>query len=695
MLFIQIQYREFKKMKTVIPTLAVEDSTLVLQPIAQGYIPTARAVATALLYRYMGINTGFGVESQTSTAATRAQPTPLHLLQVVFAEWLLVYAGLEADGHDLSMVGVSGLKEPFIGTTSPSDVPKSASGSHIPSFASLLAFLADWIGSIVPSYTSITCGDLDAETTPFLKTIASIRVASQSSDKPIHDVFKRGVELSPEDFIDHLNTMLVRAEAKHGTRILIGECSSETKKVYLRKVYGKSTSILPPIDLSIVCSATQTVSVPVSITLNEDEVVDAISGVNVVIGKSENGAWNPVLPTFLADAALQRVAIEATAETLVAAITTASPGFAELREILSKAYILNFATNTEVVKTSVSAAFAARFPDSPAIKKTKTSPTPTHPLLRALPFRVHSARQTHKLAGPLLSLYYIPETFRKLQDDIAAVLSFFETFDLVKTPSKTLFISRPSTCLGTLEAHPYEDYFEVSPSNDAIPDALPLESALGKPMWSVILMREDLLAIALSSSSKPRKALAKLWELHTRDVVGSRFDDDVSESIVTEVVEKGADALRGAAEWVYGPLMELVFSFEHQDAALGLLQQLQNSTDVFVAEKDGKTFVGYRGVRRGLVTVSKVMHGDKELFLKDLSEEQVLRVADLDACSEPPLHGLILSTTQAALFAGAANSDLRAALERLVRHTKSEVVNSQDLIETMEQDIEDLQDYLA
>ena len=179
------------------------DSVLAGQPIQPGPMQEARAVSTALLLRYLGINIGAGDPDRIHAAAEgHDEADCLALLQTVCAEWLCVYAGMTVVASGVAGFGPAG----GAGTAVPAPVtmrrirlPPSAFGVTVlnsaraigealrgPAAASLqfvcppvalFGFLADWLGSVLPTF-AVLSGDtaaFDAAVTPLLPTLLRVR----------------------------------------------------------------------------------------------------------------------------------------------------------------------------------------------------------------------------------------------------------------------------------------------------------------------------------------------------------------------------------------------------------------------------------------------------------------------------------------------------------------------------------------
>jgi hypothetical protein len=143
-----------------------------LQPINTSYGHAARAIACSLLYRFLRVNTGYGCSQtdfyqpegadslvSTSITALKAHDTPGHCIQVLTAEWLIVWSALKTRYPDAEcnfrMVAVSGDDMATAKcVNSPQDLLEQMDtlqhdfkqGDVIVSPAALLTFCANWFG---------------------------------------------------------------------------------------------------------------------------------------------------------------------------------------------------------------------------------------------------------------------------------------------------------------------------------------------------------------------------------------------------------------------------------------------------------------------------------------------------------------------------------------------------------------------
>jgi hypothetical protein len=649
------------------------------------------------------------------------------VLQVLVAEWLYVYAGV-SEQHDaasmLSMTKARGLPEPYVGTEAPGDVRLAQSGRHIPSFTSLLGYCADWIGTVAPSYVSISSGDLGKAVRTYTGNALRILPSRLPLHSPVHAAFVTGKALPPTLFIRYLNAMLqLETHALHATRIVVATAASHALTHVRVRAFSRKQqhSVCNPMDLTLVCPAEYTASVPAEISLPTQETSDAIAGISVVVCWLNDSDWFPVFPGALTDAALQKVVIHAMADTLVQAISVKTPGYAELREVTGKALLLNVSTSAsaDFVKAAVHAAFRETFPKSvaaAAVAAAAVSSSPGSSSARQSPALQPKAFIPHyKLS--LLTFYFTPSNFVALEPELQAIQAFLENVKLVKeSGSDALWLTDAAGGV-TGKVSPSSDAaykFRV----DAVTSSTTLPSGtvdiLGTPMLAVPFMREDLLSIALSGK-RSQQTFKRLWALHQRDIVGNYFDDDTSDAIAEHVV--GGGVLRHADAWSPGVLMQVVFSGDDAQLATELLQTLFAELKLFAFVYEGETFLTQQKPAEGFVVPEATLErsedgsddddaeegtgGGKDSDVLDVQELAMyaleehssvpsrIAVRDVEAIVTPFVRGICVTTAQIAVIRGVGSEELQTSLETILRAAEENVaeLTSSQLARCMKQDL--------
>ena len=202
-----------------VPITPSADNVLALQPMAQEYLAPARAIATSLAYRYMGLNLGYGAARRSATspdAALAVHNTPVHHVQVALAEWLYVFAALAHSNHDcgtmtaldptckaFSVAGVAVINSPSELLTAPEGV---RAGTHFPSLSSVLVYLADWLGAVVPLSQTLSRGDVSAVATPLMDRAVALRVSTMASTCLPAVLYSRGRGFTDALFVQSLGS---------------------------------------------------------------------------------------------------------------------------------------------------------------------------------------------------------------------------------------------------------------------------------------------------------------------------------------------------------------------------------------------------------------------------------------------------------------------------------------------------------
>jgi hypothetical protein len=747
----------------------------------------ARAVATALVYRYMGVNTGYGAAGRAvhdASTAIAKHDTPTHVVQVVLAEWLYVFAALaaeaaEADDDDVvgetsagvaARVGVvSGLKadadifkDVAVVLNSPVDVLTRpdvvADGTHFPSLSCVLVYLADWLGAVLPVYKTLTRGDVRSVVSVLMPRVHALRVTDMPPSCLAARLLRRGLAMSDEVFITHVQRFLHagRSHVPHASTLVVTRARDAERKWGPASVAASTSacpSIATAIDAASSYAALYTQAVPTSMVVLPDDV-DALLSSGLVCVVTGGGKWFPVLAFELTDAALEYMVVDAATATLVNAL---SPQASETDyiETRSRACNLFYTANQKTVVNSVRTAFLTRFP-SVALRlgrrdvqtegdsrqthaKTETAtetatatvtvkdktttttkqPTLATPQASAQPagvakpsIVVRPGRHVHKEGGSMLSLYYTPEVWTGFQKALQTVTAFFKRHEVLRTATgQTYFVSTrqdgafTASCelvkdgtvyvgrsiKGRNGADVVDDTVIMNPT-----DATKLAEA---PYWSVVLMREDLLALAIGGANRAGRAaqyaLAELWTRHVQGLDGRRFKDSITHELLQTVLD-GKDArVLGGARWAPGAMAELVFGFWDVTETLDNLKLLDDFLSTTrVVQHDGATLSSGRVGPHGVTVLSQfVVDGDDLVLERNKGTYTLVRYNEIAAWSEPLLRGLCITTTQACIFDAFGTVSEREALRSIVNACKPEDVNAEMLFMVTLKDKQELQFY--
>lgn len=366
---------------TELPVYPAPGNTFSVQPLAQSYLPAARAAAAAIIYRYTGINTGYGVATKAVTTADEARAalrTPLHHMQITFAEWLCVYAALAAEsGKDIGGFAEVNLDCGALRGTSITHVvndPKQLlvnpreliKGKALPSLASVLVFLTDWYGAVAPLYYTLKRGDLEGVITPILANVKLVRVGAQPADSAAATYLARGLKLAHLDFVRYVNLVLCGDDdlmtAPHACAIAILRALPDVKPIKISEATAAAETVAVPPDATISYDLAQTTTIPTTARVRTQVLEQLlVSTHHAVVVYTPNNEWYPALPWQVTDPALQYVAIDATCDTQVRSLPD-DVTMADFVDARAKACILYYLTDVRVVNAAFAKAFVARFP---------------------------------------------------------------------------------------------------------------------------------------------------------------------------------------------------------------------------------------------------------------------------------------------------------------------------------------------
>ena len=797
------------------PVLPSPQNAFALQPIAQGYLTAARAVATAIMYRYTGINLGHGMSGACAgsgdyLAALEAAPSTLHYAQIVLAEWLVVYAALATEYGAIGTVGsVDAACPAFAGVAvvnTPGDmvggvsdaVLSIGSGAAFPSLSCVLAYLADWYGAVAPAYYTLPNGDVRAVTQPLMADVHFVRVSNMPVGCLAQGLLAQGLALTDGAFLRAIQLFLDGAamvQEPHSCRLVLGEAHGDRAALYLMESTTASCGVAAAHDAAGVHGRHDTAVVCSLMTVSTAQVDALLTSTCacVVHGRTTSKAddeWQPVLPVELSDAVLQPLALQASAASFVAALDAGNIGAAkaDVERIVGRLQMLysqaDDATAHAVVRAeldrryagsddadacdSVSAGAGAvagdgdgdggddrdsagngddsdgdgdaegHGGDSEVAEEAKMAasppvevPAPDHgtvePLLLtdretavqvevdaanddstgplAAPIVILPGRHVHKHAPFCLSLYYVPAVWGQLQPAVQTLNAFFATHVIVQEracasgacPRWYLVNGAP---VGTIDrsAQSKAGYVvsDMGPDGPVLPLPDARLSVSGQLHWSLMVMREDLMWLALQPEPI-RQTFGFLWSRHVRNLAGRRFDDKVAEAVITEAVGGG---LGGAATWIAGVMAEIVFAMDDPRmmeilGALSILDRAIATGEHVVELKGGQLVCALprRNLKLNTVTSLRVVrhfHAEDDGGLAPRAvKPYVARIDELCSWSEPMLRGLCINTTQAAFLTAMGSPADIAAFTTCVDACDSDVANMAAMRALARQDLED------
>jgi hypothetical protein len=732
------------------PVTPSADNAFALQPIAQEYLAAARAVATALLYRYTGVNLGYGAPAAAATrvrgkdgsvdAHLAAHPSPLHYAQVVLAEWLLVFSAVAERHTDFgnlthvnpsckAFAGLRVINAPSELLLAPDEVFR---GTAVPSLSCVLVYVADWLGTVLPAYQSLMHGDVKNTVKPLLSRIKALRVRSMAADTALNVLLHSGEAQTSGAFVHYIGRFFAtdRALVAHNCALLVVAACDE--EVWVPRAVAASTSgctnVAVAIDAATFYRSTFTVAVPPSVTIRVDDIDAAMDSRTICVarGGTRRDKWFPLLPFELADAALEYVVIDAATATLVNALPgSATP--ADHVEVQSKACTLFYAANQGVVINAARTAFLERFPSTCTSISTPTSTVqPTTKIVETADIVVRPGRHVHSGGGTMLSLYYTPETWADLQSDVDIMLGFFKKHEVVRNAAGRSFFATVNvpahhTIDDDDDAITYTTTHELTRNNSAyVAHAVPISTDVRQtestqlsqaPFWSLVFMREDLLAIATSGKRDgARKALAALWTHHVPRLAGRRFHDNLTYQLIADTLAATPTCIPGANKWAAGAMVELVFGFWDVDVVLhyvGVLDDFLSTTRVvqhyenkddepnatclsvgFHPNSESKAITAYG---RFVCKSDADADTDADDYVLQNVPKGSIDPESILAWSEPPLRGLCITTTQIAILAAFGTAEQQKALQDVARACDLEQINTEALYRVTVHDKDEIQ----
>lgn len=793
---------------TCLPVFPSPGNAFAVQPIHQGYIPAARAVAASMIYRYTGINTGYGVAEPFNTSskptehtidsALKSMTTPLHFFQVVMAEWLLVYAALARRLHEQDKPQASFLKaslpEPFHNLV-PVDSPASllsddqcrvliASEQAMPSLAAVLVFLTDWYGGVAASYCRLTHGDIQSTVEAILPMVHALRPSRYDAKHVLRTLLAEGMRMAAPDFFLYLNKVLGNGIDKNPHPCAAAVTLAEGSTMDLRVCESTSASkdVSPAMDATLVYSPELVVPVPTKARASSQLIDTLLSSKHAGVVRTAQNHWMPLLPSSLVDAALEYVAVQATTMTLVKALQTTEPAPRDAQEVLMRARMLYFTSDDRMVEDAVKTAFAARFgtdvvsvdeddddnsppkeaevsdrldmgetsteqepkpeqepeqepefetefepvlvseseperqpafeagtagvsvaesaapPERPAEKPTTITENVHQPsgVELNLPLVVEDFSNAvvrpgrHVYSGhSLLTLYYTPHVYRKVNLASEVLEEFFQRYTTLRDATGGTFFAHANTGDAVLQLHKQPDGTYLPSLSNAKLDASVCTPLTCAPFRTIVLMREDLLAIATTpADAPPRTWLRQLFDASVKNVAGRNFHDAKALGIVNAVCMSAPDRVVGAAKWCEGAMLELLLPGDAWPVVHKLDRHL--AAQCVVTFDDGAVGLADTPDAAGDTVVHSVLQRDGlDFVVVRLEQPETVRFERVVAWSEPFMRGFALTTTQLSIAAALGAECVRAALGQVAALCTPEDVNMSTLSQIVQHDKEE------
>lgn len=709
-------------------------NVFVAQPIAQTYMVKARAVAAALLWRVMGVNTGHGfVGRYGSPAGARSGDqecpvdhagagypmmnpdvalssvrSPSHALQVIVAEWLQVFVSICQHGGVVTMSSVAwGVDDAvFVAHehlptfTSVDDVSAllDAHAEHeeppapfVWTPAVMLQFMADWVGGALPLHASLY-GDPDAfqaAVDPFLALADSLR--------PRGSILRRHAGTSPASLTEFTAT-LSRILQTHAGLLAVGvivldASAFPTTEVLIADATSAHDAIpnAPVPDDADMEALSATAYLPVAMTVPDADTLQALTDgrlVGVVRGKGD--CASALLSSGAPTPPLLHIVLESAGFTMASVLPgahTSVTGRHHLRDLdaLRAAAAELFCTTADSAVAAVATAFWDRFRHQHwAARQTVDLPA----LLIETPLEgkvVQAPKETRAI-----HLYYLPSVFMNVIRRAGPLVTFLEALDMRGdgTGTGTLALLHhgvPVATLVPLPASP-KKYTLSTVHADARAPPSGTPTLLLPMLWSVVFSREDVLAIALSGP-KAHQIFKQLFVLRMERLKGSRLQpatDSIGASLCSGTLfETGQGAtLRKAV------VAEIVLQMDQLQEGQALLDALQRALTCRVAEVRGRhdTYVVDvdADIKRDVITA----HGCLDVVtgtVTPLDPAITVAVDSVVAWSEPMLCGIVLAANSAAVAAALGAQYVLDSMQELEEWCGRSVINDFALQEDTEE----------
>ena len=720
------------------PVLASND--FAMQPIAQTYLVPSRAMANAVLWRFLGVNAGFGyVDAAHGTPAGAVGSTPrehagagyamidpdmalsiarspCHALQVVTAEWLQVFAGawaMDPTAVTLSSFAWPAEVEDQAGGIVLLDTMEDVSAvvgdvlgdmDDVPPFAwtpqVMLMFLADWIGCAMTTHGALN-GDtacFQEAAQPFLQFIPALRPA-KSKEGPLQALQRRGASLSLPDFVRAMDTIFSARAGVLAVRVsLLQGASSPSVDVLLGSPMGES-ALFPeaPIDVDPESDwESMTASMPcalLDVAPGDVEALRAGLSIAIVVGKS--GVVGPLYSCRGPPAPYLQIVLESAACTMVSVLPggeTSITGRHHLRDLtaLRVAAASLFYTQVDAAVAAVVAAFWDRFRQPHwATRQVVEAPA----LLLSTPVE---GKVVHAPAdASALHFYFTPTAFHSLIRQLGALVSFLSVFDLkgcddVVGGPPALALLYDGVPVVVLTKQSQKTYRAAPAHADTKVPSVSTPSLVLPMMWSVVFSREDVLAIAISGDAATA-AFRALFTLRMDRMSHGRFQpatDSIGNALCSNTLFSSGQGMTLRSCIV----AEVVLQMSTLQQGQALLKALQSSLRYRVCEVRGSdaTYVVQKALQDNkfvdVVGFLNLRTGDVEPPRDGGGPS--LPVQDIVAWTEPMMCGVVVAANSVAVAASLGVSAVLDSLRLLTTMCTPAIINDFDLQAKVVQDKE-------
>ena len=715
-------------------------NTFRVQPLARGYGSAPRAVAASLLHRFGDLWSGPGAVGLTEGGfeeALRICDTPDHYAQCFVGAWLAVFSGAQQGwGWGESPVAS------FFDATPTHEVPGAPvyaacndpgpvlrldsstwagirTGSVVLSPWVVVATALHWFGGAVIAYASRD--DAPMEWTSKVGELMAAFPGRMPEDSVVHAAFHAGLRQAPDMFLRHLLLILNRQQdmsppdfAMHVGRL--EEAAVESYGVRRCHVFTVPRGVDPNAQSTMLFAFVPAATEPGMGETRESAETRVLYPVYVDREKHQEECSQPAPARALCAIAACRAIVARLSDTYsqTAALMAVGTVWGQLTwfpiEAVAKTMqvALQERYGIGITLPPMSSTGAALLNTEPVDASSTLTAAVAAP-------NVYFADRVVSAGPPTLALYFPgAAVWKGVAPSIAKVDAFLEAVHLyVDAETTALYVARvkgdTNELVGALEPVPNPPgdagvsfITSASGSTAAVaarpsPQAYALNArALPPKTWkplptrvltSLVLTREVCLWVAVEPSGRAKALVRRLWKHHEKHTAQRAFRDDLADVLLKEMVEGVLDRAGG---WAPGPLVELVFRPDDDDAAVALeafhdlwefgVPGEGRATCVAVGT-DGVTYFGVanRTMAGGAVGTVHATHILKPkgatAHAMAILKCEPRQVAVADPTTPALLHGAILTCTALGVIGCVGTSSVLEALRTLCKrvwipHTK-------------------------
>jgi hypothetical protein len=677
----------------------------VAQPVSAHHMGVPRAFAAALLWRFLGVNTGYGGTGDEGGPGGVTAGTPSLIAQLTLAEWLCVWAAAPADSVSMMTAGPAATAWGVPEVTSATG--PEAPGPALWTPAAVLGFLGDWVGAVAPLHATLgpDHAAFRAAAAALVPGIKHVR----PTGKTLRHAVATGAALPAPALASALDGVFGGPGAGTlRTRTLLLRPVGHGVPVPLVTPTGGHPRVAPALDVAAMAAGAvwregDVAMVPAAAAVPDGDTLEALTdgaAVGVVAGGPE-GFLCALLSSVCVLPPLLGTVLAASAATMVAAVHQQGPAPTArmLRALRAAASGLWF-THAAAAAAAVADVFLDKHPE---LREAGAGPdhhpgTATPSLIATAPPLLLHAPVGAVLPAPALyadptplHLYYGQKEFQDLAPALDPLVAFTTAFDVVPVvPEEDQEGGEVAPVLhvvptGAERAVPAWPLAVLSPVGGVLTvvDPTPPATAIGPSvfapaLWSVLFGREDVLAVALSPEPGAAAAFVALAGMHVHGLAHCRRHaaGPTVRTLAAAIAAGQLFTSNLAAALVPGVVLEVVIPFSNLGAGQRALAALETAVSVCVAEvRKGHVVVGPARART-FTHALDMASGATTVLQAPLGP---LTSAQVVAWSEPVLVGLVLTPATAAVAAGLGSSHVVAALRAALDAADPDAVNDDDV----------------